>query len=108
QTTATVTKVWEDADNQDGNRPTEIQVQLLADGEPHGAQITLNAGMDWTYTWTGLDKNANGEAITYTVQEIDAPEGYEVSINNEDASNLVITNSYEPETTEIAVSKFWD
>ncbi|WP_462421871.1 Cna B-type domain-containing protein [Salinicoccus sp. Marseille-QA3877] len=108
QTTATVTKAWDDGGNQDGNRPEEVTVQLLADGESHGEPIVLTAGENWTHTWTDLDLNAGGDAIDYTVQEIDAPEGYEVSLNNEDHGNLVITNSYEPEVTDVSVSKAWD
>ena len=34
ETEATVTKVWDDANNQDGIRPTSITMQLLADGSP--------------------------------------------------------------------------
>lgn len=108
ETTATVTKFWNDGDNQDGNRPETVTVQLLADREPEGEPVTLTASDNWTYTWEGLDLNASGSSIEYTVEEIEAPEGYEVNINNEDHGNLMITNTYEPEMTEIPVNKVWD
>ena len=31
---------------------------------------------DWKYTWNGLPVNRNGEAISYTVEEINVPAGY--------------------------------
>ncbi|MBP1968503.1 LPXTG-motif cell wall-anchored protein [Virgibacillus natechei] len=107
ETSVTVTKAWDDADNQDGNRPETLEVQLLANGEEHGNPVTLD-GSDWSHTWNELDANSNGEPIEYTVQEIEVPEDYEVSVNDDDHGNIIITNSYEPETTEIAVSKSWD
>ncbi|MFA1818863.1 Cna B-type domain-containing protein [Virgibacillus oceani] len=103
----TGTKVWDDADNQDGNRPSSIKVQLEANDEQHGEPITLQ-GPDWSYTWTELDVYANGEPVEYTIAELGVPEGYEVNVNNDDQENIVITNSYEPETTEIAINKVWD
>src|SRR5699024_7953690 len=70
--------------------------------------VTLTAGENWTYTWTGLDLNADGEAIEYTVEELQAPEDYKVSVNDNDHGNIIITNSYDPETTEITVNKNWE
>ncbi|MCG5102781.1 Cna B-type domain-containing protein [Oceanobacillus alkalisoli] len=107
ETSVTVTKSWDDDNNRDGNRPTEIQLQLLANGEPHGDFVTVDQS-DWTYTWSNLPANKNGEPIEYTVEEVDVPEGYTESVNDNDHGNIIITNSYEPETTEIAVNKEWD
>ncbi|MCF3943516.1 Cna B-type domain-containing protein [Oceanobacillus alkalisoli] len=107
ETSVTVTKSWDDDNNRDGNRPTEIQLQLLANGEPHGDSVTVDQS-DWTYTWSNLPANKNGEPIEYTVEEVDVPEGYTESVNDNDHGNIIITNSYEPETTEIAVNKEWD
>ncbi|MFR6580668.1 MAG: Cna B-type domain-containing protein [Ruminococcus sp.] len=36
KTSATVTKIWNDAENQDGKRPESITVSLLADGKETG------------------------------------------------------------------------
>ncbi|HJE18919.1 MAG TPA: Cna B-type domain-containing protein [Aliicoccus persicus] len=108
ETSATVTKVWNDRNNQDGNRPDSVVVQLLADGEAFGEAVEVTAEDNWTYTWTGLDLNEAGEAIVYTVEEVEVPVDYEVSVNNDDHGNLMITNSYAPETTEVLVSKIWD
>lgn len=108
ETSVTVTKSWNDSNNQDGKQPNEIQVQLLADGEPQGEPVTLLAAEQWTYTWSGLDENADGAAIVYSVEEVNIPEGYTSSINDTDHGNIIITNSYEPELTEVPVLKVWE
>jgi len=107
ETSVTVTKSWNDAENQDGNRPDDIEVQLLADGETHGESVTLTAG-SWTHTWPGLDAYADGEPINYSVEEINVPEEYDVTINDSDHGNIMIRNNYEPELIDIPVQKVWD
>ena len=65
-----VTKIWNDAGNQDGKRATEIKVKLFADGsEVAGSEVTLKADNNWTYTWKDLAVYKNGTAIAYTVDE---------------------------------------
>ena len=59
-TSVKVLKSWDDADNQDGYRPANVKVQLLADGEAYGKEEELNAGNGWAFTWSGLDKYSNG------------------------------------------------
>ena len=88
----TVTKVWDDAHDQDQIRPDSIQVQLYANGTAYGDPVVLSADTEWTYTWTELPKNAAGEAIVYTVQEVEIPEGYTAKIEGN-----VITNTHVPE-----------
>ena len=69
-TTYTVNKVWDDADNQDGMRPDDVKVQLLANGEDEGNEVTLNEANNWTYTWKDLPLNENDRKINYTVKEL--------------------------------------
>jgi len=107
KTGVSVTKIWADGDNQDGLRPTEISVQLYADGKEQGAPVTLNDANGWTYTWTNLDLKKAGKAIEYTVDETAVPEGYTKSIGGED-NIYTITNTHATETTEISVAKVWD
>src|SRR5699024_10238 len=90
-----------------GNRPETVTVQLLADGEPEGEPVILTSAENWTDTWEGLDLNASGTAIDYSVEEIEAPEGYEVSTDNENHGNMMITNDYEPEAIDIPVTIVW-
>src|SRR5699024_9118888 len=108
QTSATVTKEWDDANNQDDNRPVSIEVQLTADGEPTGEPVTLSTVDNWTYTWSDLDTHADVHEIVYSVEEVSTPEEYGASINDNDHGNMIITNSYIPAETELPVSKVWD
>lgn len=108
KTTATVTKNWEDKNNQDGKRPGSIQVELLADGVPTNKTATLNADNEWSYTWKDLDEKSQGKAITYIVKEVSKVNGYVTSIDNSNIGNLIITNEYTPETTEVNGTKVWD
>src|SRR5699024_11163186 len=105
----TVTKAWDDANNQDGKRSESIEVQLFANDDEHGEPVALSDENDWTYTWTGLAVNEPvGNEIEYTVKELNAHEDYEVDINDENLGNVIITNSYTPELTEVSGEKIWD
>ena len=108
----TLTTKWNDKENQDGNRPTSYSVQLMADGVKVGDLITLNAGNEFSKTWTGLQKNRTGkvgEAIVYTAEAtVPNPDLYETSVSGDAATGLVVTNTYVPATVEIPVSVKWD
>lgn len=108
----TLTTKWNDKENQDGNRPSFYSVQLMADGVKVGDLITLNAGNEFSKTWTGLQKNRTGkvgEAIVYTAEAtVPNPDLYETSVSGDAATGLVVTNTYIPATVEIPVSVKWD
>ncbi|MEI3604296.1 Cna B-type domain-containing protein [Pseudogracilibacillus sp. SE30717A] len=108
ETVVTVTKHWDDANNQDGKRPESIQVQLTAGGEPYGEPVELTQDSNWTHTWSELPLNSNGDPIKYSVKEITELEEYDVAVNDEDHGNIIITNSYTPEVTEVSGAKTWD
>jgi len=111
ETQVMVTKVWEDADNQDNLRPTEITVQLYAGEYAEGEAVTLNAANEWTYTWTELPVNAAGEPIEYTVKETTVSNGYtaETTVTGDaDAGYTVtITNTHIPAVITVDVTKEW-
>ncbi|BDD38295.1 Cna B-type domain-containing protein [Streptococcus ruminantium] len=107
QTSLTVTKAWDDKDNQDGKRPEAIQVQLYANGEKLGEPVILTADNKWTHTWTGLAKKANKKDIVYTVKEVSKVEGYTTTVGTVENGNVTITNTYKPSTTSIKVNKVW-
>ena len=108
KTSISVVKAWEDGNNQDGLRPTDIKVQLYADGTPEGEEITLNAGNQWSYTWSDLDEMKSGQKISYTVKEAGKVTGYDTVISGEAKTGYVITNSHTPELTKISGEKIWD
>src|SRR5699024_4468800 len=105
----TVTKAWNDANNQDGKRSESIEVQLFANDDEHGEPVTLSDENSWTHTWTELAVNEPvGDEIEYTVKELGTHEDYDVDINDEDLGNVIITNSYTPEVTKVSGEKTWD
>ena len=102
----TVTKVWDDNNNQDGSRPSNITVTLLADGEAVET-ATLSEANGWTYEFKNLPKYAKGQLITYTIEEA-AVTDYSSDITGNVNSGFTVTNSKETDKTSITVSKTWN
>lgn len=98
-------KTWDDANNQDGLRPASIQVQLLANGKPHGKPVEVKADEkgEWKYSFTDLPKFAEGKQIVYSVAEVKVPEGY---VSKADGMNL--KNTHKPATVSVEGTKTWD
>ncbi len=105
KTTISGSKTWDDADNQDGKRPSSIIVNLLADGEKVDSK-TVTAENEWNWSFTDLNKYAKGREIQYTITE-DKVENYITNIEKTE-NGYVVTNSYTPETTSISVEKVWE
>lgn len=78
----TVHKDW--LDNKK-NRPAELVVQLLQDGQPV-AEVALNQENDWEYTWKGL----NGD-YQWDIREKAVPDGYQTSYSRS-GNKITITN----------------
>ncbi|WP_434726150.1 Cna B-type domain-containing protein [Trueperella pyogenes] len=98
-------KTWDDANNQDGLRPASIQVQLLANGKPHGKPVEVKADEkgEWKYSFADLPKFAEGKQIVYSVAEVKVPEGY---VSKADGMNL--KNTHKPATVSVEGAKTWD
>lgn len=96
KTSVSVEKKWKDQDNKDGSRPSSVSVQLYANGVASGSTVTLDAANSWKHTWSNLDKNASGKAITYTVKETSVPHGYTSTISGDMASGFTVTNTHTP------------
>ncbi|MBO0455660.1 Cna B-type domain-containing protein [Enterococcus hulanensis] len=98
----TVTKQWQDNDNQAQLRPDSIKIQLYANGQTQGDPVELTEKNKWTFTWETLDLNDKaGKSIQYTIKEVAIPDGYTSSVTGENSGNLLITNTY----TQKAVNK---
>ena len=108
-----VTKVWNDANNQDGKRPESVTVQLykkVGDADPvavEGKKLTLTAkdktdANIWVASFTNLPQYEAGKEITYSIKEVDVPAGYEASVTGQ-----VVTNTYNPETVVLSGTKVW-
>ena len=109
-----VTKVWNDANNQDGKRPESVTVQLykkVGDADPvavEGKKLTLTAkdktdANTWVASFTKLPQFEAGKEITYSIKEVDVPAGYEASVTGQ-----VVTNNYTPKTVVLSGTKVWD
>lgn len=96
KTSFTVTKAWDDNNDQDGKRPKTIDVQLYANGEKSGDVVILSAANNWTYTWTGLAQKAKKKDIVYTVKEVTKVDGYTTTVGNVENGNVTITNTHTP------------
>lgn len=93
-------KVWDDANNQDGKRPTSIKVKIL-DGDKVVDELEVTAATDWKFESKDLPKNKKGKKINYTVLEEVTVEGYSSSQEQATDGSFTLTNSYKP--TQIAV-----
>ena len=111
KTNIEVIKSWDDGNNQDGKRPTSINVDLYKTVEDIETKIenetkTLSDVNNWKNTWTDLPTQEGGKEITYTVKESKVPEGYEVSYEIKDGL-VKITNTYIHQTSELEGKKIW-
>lgn len=96
-----VKKEWDDGENRDGKRPDSITIHLLANGV-EAASATVTAADGWQWTFSNLAEYSEGKKIDYTVTE-EAVTDYTTT---QDGFNF--TNSYTPETIDVAVRGNWD
>ncbi|WP_202813013.1 Cna B-type domain-containing protein, partial [Ligilactobacillus ceti] len=105
-------KIWEDNNNQDGLRPTSIKVKLIA--KVKGKEISelsktqefkpINVQDNiWHYSFGELPTHYQGSKVKYSVQEIDVPQGYQVT-----EKGLDLINTHQVEKTEIKGQKTWE
>ena len=92
KTSVTASVQWADGDNARGIRPDEVQLALLADGEPAGEPATVKAPA-WSASWDKLPKYRPGSdaEIRYTVAQLRDPEGYTASVNGLAVTNTLLT-----------------
>ena len=94
-------KIWDDADDQDGKRPAGITVHLFANGTEVDSK-TVSEADGWSWKFENLDKYKDGVEIVYTLTE-DAVDGYSTVV---DGFNVM--NRYTPGVTSRTVNKVWD
>ena len=85
-----VNKLWKDQCNED-KRPASVSVTILKNGSVY-EEITLDAKVNWTYTWTVED-----DGSVYQVIETNVPENYTMTADSQ-GNVFSITNTYKPET----------
>ena len=94
-------KTWDDADNQDGKRPSSITVRLLADGRVVSHK-KITEKDNWSWNFEDLPVYEKGEKITYTIKE-DSVENYETKL---DGYNII--NTHKTKTTSVSGTKTWN
>ena len=107
----TVTKVWNDNNNQAQKRPSSIVVTITGNGETK--EHTLSGGAnenEWSYTFADLAKyDGNGNEIEYEVNEKDInSEFYKKSEVNQETGTITNTFEVPGETIQIPVTKIWN
>ena len=118
KTTITGRKTWNDNNNQDGVRPDSITVELLKTVNGTTTSMGDNykrilTGSTVDYSWSELPVYEAGKEITYTVKEVGEENGKIAGKNGKeykveyDSTGMNITNSYEPEKTEVSGRKTW-
>ena len=108
KTEATVVKVWDDANNQDGKRPESVTMRLS-----NNQEVTLSESNNWTATVENLPEFTDEDMTThaeYTWTEVTdgLPDGYSMAGTVTRGTVTTITNSYTPGKTSATVRVVWD
>jgi LPXTG-motif cell wall-anchored protein len=88
----TVTKAWEDQDNQAGFRPNRVTIRLYADGKDTGKFVFLEPERDWSASFWDLPKYDGDHQIEYSVRE-EPVARYDSRITGDPVHGFVITNT---------------
>lgn len=105
-----VNTTWNDKNNQDNQRPKAYSVQLKADGEAVGDEITLSSNNSFAKVWKDLPKYKAGKVgvtVKYEVAVTDLDSEYETR-TEADGNTFNVINTYIPGTVQIPVSVKWD
>ena len=125
-----VTKIWNDAENQDNYRPDTLKVTLCksveSEGEMRTEKVTEFPTKDsadrtltnpsWADEWTELYKYENGKEIQYKVLEnsFENKDKYEESLSSGETTEneikvytFTFTNKHTTDTTKLTVVKNW-
>ena len=108
----TVTKNWDDDNNRDGLRPSDLdyasKVHLMnGNTEVTGVTPVITDNNDNTYTisYGNLNKSINGENTDYKLKE-DSITGYTPSAETVKNGETLV-NTHTPETVDISITKNW-
>lgn len=92
---------WSDGNDQDGKRPENVTIYLLANGEKV-ASMTVNAAQQWQWCFAQMYVYAGGTPVAYTIQQ-ETIENYTVSYDGDR-----IVNVYAPEKTQVSGFISWN
>ena len=127
-TSVTVSKTWDDNNNQDNVRPSGVTIRLYRTEANGGLteidSVTLNEANNWTHTFSNLTSyRDHGVVIVYTVQEDEVPlysteftqTSWTAITDPDDAnegnikwSDVEFINTHGIIKTEVPVKKVWN
>lgn len=98
---------WNDANNQDGIRPTDTLVQLYADGTALGDKAVIESNKEWTKTWSNLPKYKAGKEIAYNVIAY-AVSGYTVKVTGNALEGYKAEYTHNVQKMNVTVQNAWN
>ena len=98
---------WNDANNQDGIRPTDTLVQLYADGTALGDKAVIESNKEWTKTWSNLPKYKAGKEIAYSVIAY-AVSGYTVKVTGNALEGYKAEYTHNVQKMNVTVQNAWN
>lgn len=98
---------WNDANNQDGIRPTDTLVQLYADGTALGDKAVVESNKEWTKTWSNLPKYKAGKEIAYNVSAY-AVSGYTVKVTGNVLEGYKAEYTHNVQKMNVTVQNAWN
>lgn len=98
---------WNDANNQDGIRPTDTLVQLYADGTALGDKAVIESNKEWTKTWSNLPKYKAGKEIAYNVIAYAVP-GYTVKVTGNVLEGYKAEYTHNVQKMNVTVQNAWN
>lgn len=99
--------LWNDANNQDGIRPTDTLVQLYADGTALGDKAVIESNKEWTKTWSNLPKYKAGKEIAYNVIAY-AVSGYTVKVTGNVLEGYKAEYAHNVQKMNVTVQNAWN
>lgn len=89
-----VNKIWDDSNNQSGERPKNVIIRLKRNGKDLGDEFkaVLNEENNWSYTYENIPLIIDGVEMTYTIEE-ERIENYKASIEGSQETGFTITNT---------------
>lgn len=97
----TVQNAWNDLDNVVDSRPAQLVVEIYANGKTTGKRVTLTEANNWKATVSGLDRNASGKRIQYTVKAVGTPAGYNISVSTDANGNIKLISNFTTYTKKL-------
>ena len=98
---------WNDANNQDGIRPTDTLVQLYAEGTALGDKVVIESNKEWTKTWSNLPKYKAGKEIAYNMIAY-AVSGYTVKVTGNALEGYKAEYTHNVQKMNVTVQNAWN